>query len=63
VLLFINGGHDPIQFRFPQPDLHWTLLIDSAAPDAPGGPFGQTTIDVQGHSVMLFGTRAAGERG
>jgi glycogen operon protein len=62
VLLFVNAGHDPIQFRFPQPELSWHLLIDSAAPDMPVGPVEAATVEVQGHSVMLFGTRGGGRR-
>ena len=62
VLMFVNAAHDPIWFDFPKPDLAWHLLVDSAAPDAPGRLIGQPAIEVQGRSVMLFATRAAGNQ-
>jgi glycogen operon protein len=61
VLLFVNAGHDPIQFSFPQPQLQWHLLIDSAAPQTRSHSFEQPAVEVQGHSVMLFATRGAEE--
>ncbi|MDB5842247.1 MAG: glgX [Herminiimonas sp.] len=61
VLLFLNAGHDPIEFSFPPSDMTWHMLLDSAAPDRPGYKVEQPTVGVQGHSVMLFATRVPKE--
>ncbi|HYD95898.1 MAG TPA: glycogen debranching protein GlgX [Noviherbaspirillum sp.] len=57
VLMLVNGGHDPISFRFPYPERRWHLLIDSAVGN--GGPREMTTqsLEVQGHSVAVLANR------
>jgi glycogen operon protein len=61
VLLFVNGGNEPLRFRFPDPDMHWHLLVDSAAPQTQSRPVVEPVVKVNGHSVMLFTTRIPGE--
>ncbi|HEY8101945.1 MAG TPA: glycogen debranching protein GlgX [Burkholderiaceae bacterium] len=57
VMMFVNGGHDPLMFAFPRSQFKWHLLIDSAEPQVMAHPVQEKTIKVQGHSVMLFGNR------
>jgi hypothetical protein len=57
VLMFVNGGHDTLPFNFPQSSTRWYLLLDSADPKRTVQPVEQKSIEVQGHSVMLFGSR------
>jgi isoamylase len=57
VLLFINGGHEPLRFQFPDADRNWHQLLDSAARVQESRPVMEPVIKVQGHSAMLFATR------
>jgi glycogen operon protein len=61
VLMFVNAGHASLQFSFPQPPTDWFLLVDSAAPEKKPAPVEHATYEVQGRSVVLFGTRTPGE--
>jgi isoamylase len=59
VLLFVNAGRDEIAFSFPDNGLTWYQLLDSA--NADGKPqrddaIQETSVTVQGHTVMMFGT-------
>jgi isoamylase len=58
-LLFVNAGWDPIEFTFPENDLTWYQLLDSA--NADGKPKmddakHETSVTLQGQTVMMFGT-------
>ncbi|MFC7513818.1 glycogen debranching protein GlgX [Herbaspirillum sp. GCM10030257] len=57
VLMLINGGHEPLLFSFPEPSRTWHLLLDSALDETQNREITENTIEVQGHSVMVFGTR------
>ena len=57
VLMFVNGGHDPLLFTFPSSNIKWHLLIDSAELQKMAEPVREPAVTVQGHSVMLFGNR------
>ncbi|MEN3363870.1 MAG: isoamylase [Burkholderiales bacterium] len=57
VLLFINGGHDPLQFQFPDQDRHWHQLLDTAAREQESRLVMEPAIQMKGHSAMLFATR------
>lgn len=60
VLLLVNAGHEPITFQFPPPAMSWHLLIDSAAPETIPHQVLEHSINVQGHSAMLFANRNPG---
>jgi pullulanase/glycogen debranching enzyme len=62
-LLFVNAGSEPLEFAFPDEQIAWHPLLDSAKAD--GRPDNDALHDqtvraanvtVQGHTVMLFGT-------
>jgi glycogen operon protein len=57
VLMFVNGGHDALAFRFPSSSITWNFLIDSATPESMPHRADGPTIDVQAHCVMLFANR------
>jgi len=61
VLMFVNAGHDPIDFRFPQSSFQWHLLLDSAADETVTRAVSEDSMQVQGHSVVLFGNRVPRE--
>jgi isoamylase len=65
VLLCFNAWREPIEFTLPASNPPWRLLLDSAAPDAPapGDATARTTssIEVKGHSIMVFATRPANQ--
>ncbi|HEY0844256.1 MAG TPA: glycogen debranching protein GlgX [Noviherbaspirillum sp.] len=54
VLMFVNAGHDPITFQFPQPPRKWYLLVDSAAEETVTREVTEPAFDVHGHSVVLL---------
>jgi isoamylase len=61
-LLFVNAGHEAIEFTFPHQQLTWYPLVDSAKTD--GMPdrldampdTSDARIILQGHTIMMFGT-------
>jgi glycogen operon protein len=57
VLMFVNAGHDPISFRFPQPQRKWHLLLDSAVDETETREVTEDAFSVQGHSVAVFANR------
>lgn len=59
LLMFINAGHDPITFHFPSPERTWYLLLDSAADETAAREMPSAPVEVQGHSVVVFGNRGA----
>ncbi|MGZ5819101.1 MAG: glycogen debranching protein GlgX, partial [Burkholderiaceae bacterium] len=61
VLMFVNGGHDPLPFTFPKSDVKWHMLVDSAEPQKLPESVQESAVTVQGHSVMLFGNRIPAE--
>ncbi|WP_136419119.1 glycogen debranching protein GlgX [Herbaspirillum sp. ST 5-3] len=60
VLMFINGGPEPIRFSFPPGQVRWYLLIDSAVPGAEMRVVEEPAVEVQGHSAVLFANRVPG---
>ncbi|MGV3655102.1 MAG: glycogen debranching protein GlgX [Noviherbaspirillum sp.] len=60
VLMFINGGADPLRFSFPLPHPAWYLLADSADPEREAGLVRDAGMEVAGRSVMLFANRMPG---
>ncbi|HZW20723.1 glycogen debranching protein GlgX [Noviherbaspirillum sp.] len=57
VQTFINGGHDAITFTFPGERRTWHLLVNSADGDAPIAEADDSTVEVAGHSVLVFANR------
>jgi isoamylase len=57
VLMFVNAAHESIAFRFPASQHVWYLLLDSAVDETETREVTEPTVDVQGHSVMVFGNR------
>jgi isoamylase len=60
ILLFVNAGHEPIDFRFPKPDMAWHLLIDSAQEQMTIRLIKEPSFTVQGHTAVLFANRDPG---
>ncbi|MDQ9170361.1 glycogen debranching protein GlgX [Oxalobacteraceae bacterium R-40] len=60
VLLFVNAGHEAIEFRFPKPDMAWHLLVDSAEEQTAMRLIEKTSFTVQGHSAVLFANHDPG---
>lgn len=52
VTLLMNGSGDTLTFKLPPPDLHRTLIIDSADPDASEADVG-AEIEVRDRAVLL----------
>jgi glycogen operon protein len=57
VLMFVNGGPEPLKFSPPGSEFKWHFLVDSADPKKAAQPLQEAEIEVQGHSVMLFANR------
>ena len=57
VLMLVNGAHDPIAFHFPEPRRTWHLLMDSADSQAGVRDVVVPSVDVPGHSVLVFANR------
>ncbi|SNS54376.1 glycogen operon protein [Noviherbaspirillum humi] len=57
VLMFVNGWHEPLRFRFPAMNGGWYLLVDSSVGETEIRQVGEEAVEVQGHSVMLFASR------
>jgi isoamylase len=60
VLLFVNAGHQPIEFRFPKPNMTWHLLIDSAEEQTTIRLIKEPSFTVQGHTAVLFANHDPG---
>ncbi|MCU1419208.1 MAG: hypothetical protein JWR57_377 [Mycetocola sp.] len=56
-LLLMNADGAPHEFSLPPPDLGWSLVLDTAAPDADGHPLQGGTVMVAAHSVVLLALR------
>jgi glycogen operon protein len=54
VLMFVNAGTDPIDFRFPPPRDNWYRVLDTAADGNTTQQVHEDTVTVQGHSVIVF---------
>jgi len=54
MLVMMNADCAPQDFVLPEPNVEWTLLLDSASPSAPGRPFAETHGRVEAHSVVLL---------
>ena len=52
VTLLMNGSGDTLTFRLPPPDLHRTLIIDSADPEAAEAEVG-AKIEVRDRAVLV----------
>ncbi|RJF95325.1 glycogen debranching protein GlgX [Noviherbaspirillum saxi] len=57
VLMCINAGHDPLSFIFPDLLSTWYLLLDSAVDETLAQEMRDGSVEVQGHSVMVFANR------
>ncbi|TFV86193.1 glycogen debranching enzyme GlgX, partial [Oxalobacteraceae bacterium OM1] len=54
VLMFVNAGADPITFRFPPPERDWYRVLDTSADDDTTQRMHDGSVEVQGHSVVVF---------
>jgi isoamylase len=57
VLICVNAGHEQIEFAFPQSDMQWHLLLDSAADESSVRTIDEPVLQVQGHSLVLLANR------
>ncbi len=64
LMIFVNAGHEPIEFSFPRTEGEYFLLLDCAQPTGmPEGEGGQVTVDgsasiqVQAHTLQVFANR------
>jgi glycogen operon protein len=60
ILLFVNAAHEPIEFRFPQPEMDWHLLVNSAEEQTETRLIKEPSFTVQGHTAVLFANRDPG---
>jgi glycogen operon protein len=54
MLILLNADTAEQDFVLPAPELRWTMLLDTARPEAPEGPLGDGHALVAAHSVMLL---------
>ena len=54
MLVLLNADSAEQNFVLPPPELDWTMLLDSAAPEAPASPLADGHVAVAAHSVMLL---------
>ncbi|HTW72494.1 MAG TPA: glycogen debranching protein GlgX [Acetobacteraceae bacterium] len=57
--LLLNPTEEARRFRLPPPHLARTVLLDTAAPDAPARPLGEPSLEIAAHSVVLVAGNAA----
>ncbi|WP_420473555.1 glycogen debranching protein GlgX [Noviherbaspirillum sp. ST9] len=57
VLMLVNGGHDALAFRFPQPARRWHVLVDSSTDETDVRAVFEEQIDVPGHAVLVLANR------
>ncbi|MGV2290918.1 glycogen debranching protein GlgX [Trinickia sp. YCB016] len=57
LLMMLNGAATPLSFKPPQPHWEWTVLIDTAAPEAPAHPLGTAELTVGEHAFVVLAAR------